>query len=611
MNTLRKLIGLLLITAFALSSGASFGGDKQYALTVGSSTATPQPALTFAFTNQGNSSFNSLKLTLPPGWTISMAGGASAVRSPNTTVADVTVNGARNAVTINGINLPTGTGKQTIVTVTGIVAPVCGSAQTGGSTAQVWTGSTVGSGQTFAPVGTYPFPTTVTTPCITVTSRVGAGNGSITPASQQVSPGTGAAFNVSATSPGNHIDTIGGTCPAGALVGGVYTTGAIVGACEVVANFAVDTFTVSTSFDNTKGTISPTSRTGVEYGATTTFTVSALSGFHTTSASGCGGSLTGTLFTTAAITGACTVTAAFAANTLTFTTAPSKVTAGTPFTVAVTADGPDTAVSLTSTCPNFTATGPTVSGKVSTFSANVGTVPVSDSCSITAAGAATDYPTSISKTVSVISGNVNCDTANYVATKPGIIDPNNTFLDLTAVTTNDYGIRRGPNIPGGSDCAYVDVSMKFPNPWTSHFTYDKQAGTQKGNFKYMIVWGEVAVDAASAWTDKRPKVAWVEDTSGNPVYVPALACIDDDLSLGSGLMPVLPSVFPFTAAGLGGTYSDYLADGTKKAKMCVAQHGWRSMNIDTDPNSPNYNKLVIQYWTKIVDQGDSWAAIDQ
>ena len=58
------------------------------------------------------------------------------------------------------------------------------------------------------------------------------------------------------------------------------------------------------------GAISPANRT-LERGATTTFTVTAESGWGVESVDGCGGSLSGTTYTTAPITGPCTVSATF------------------------------------------------------------------------------------------------------------------------------------------------------------------------------------------------------------------------------------------------------------------------------------------------------------
>lgn len=71
-------------------------------------------------------------------------------------------------------------------------------------------------------------------------------------------------------------------------------------------------FTVSTSA-GTGGSISPSSQTVAE-GNTTSFSVSASSGYSIGSVSGCGGSLSGSTFTTGAITGNCTVSATFNAD---------------------------------------------------------------------------------------------------------------------------------------------------------------------------------------------------------------------------------------------------------------------------------------------------------
>ncbi|MEN0036034.1 MAG: hypothetical protein AAGC78_03160 [Cellvibrio sp.] len=60
------------------------------------------------------------------------------------------------------------------------------------------------------------------------------------------------------------------------------------------------------------GSISPASRT-VTSGQTTTFTLTANSGYHIEGASGCNGSLVGNLYTTGSVTGNCTITANFAA----------------------------------------------------------------------------------------------------------------------------------------------------------------------------------------------------------------------------------------------------------------------------------------------------------
>ena len=70
------------------------------------------------------------------------------------------------------------------------------------------------------------------------------------------------------------------------------------------------TYTVSASA-GTGGSISPSSRS-VTSGQTTTFTVTANSGYEIDGVTGCGGSLSGNTYTTGAITSACSVSASFA-----------------------------------------------------------------------------------------------------------------------------------------------------------------------------------------------------------------------------------------------------------------------------------------------------------
>ena len=90
------------------------------------------------------------------------------------------------------------------------------------------------------------------------------------------------------------------------------------------ATFTLNTYTISATAGS-GGTISPASRS-VNYGSNTTFTVTPNAGY-TASATGCGGSLSGTTYTTGAITGACTVSATFTAPDLTITDSISPQTA--------------------------------------------------------------------------------------------------------------------------------------------------------------------------------------------------------------------------------------------------------------------------------------------
>ncbi len=78
------------------------------------------------------------------------------------------------------------------------------------------------------------------------------------------------------------------------------------------ADRAVQTYTLTTTV-SVGGTVSPTSQV-VNAGATATFTLIPATGYAISSASGCGGNLSGATYTTAPVTAACTVAAGFAAN---------------------------------------------------------------------------------------------------------------------------------------------------------------------------------------------------------------------------------------------------------------------------------------------------------
>ena len=91
----------------------------------------------------------------------------------------------------------------------------------------------------------------------------------------------------------------------GATGGSPYTTGAITGDCTVTATAEPEAYTVST--EPGAGTAISPSYAYVQYGASTSFTLSTTGGYTNLNASGCGGTLSGNTYTTGAITGACTV----------------------------------------------------------------------------------------------------------------------------------------------------------------------------------------------------------------------------------------------------------------------------------------------------------------
>jgi len=225
----------------------------------------------------------------------------------------------------------------------------------------------------FAPVVTH-----------TVTSSVGTPSGTITPPSATVNDGATTVFTLTAD-PGFHINTVGGTCPAGSLVGGTYTTGAIIADCTVIANFAANvvTHTVTAVVGTPSGTITPPSAT-VNDGATTAFTVTANPGFHITTVTGCGGSLAANTYTTGPITADCTVTANFAADTVTHTvTAVVGTPSGTITPPSATVnDGATTAFTVTADAGFHIDT---VTGCGGSLAANTYTTgPITADCTVTA-----------------------------------------------------------------------------------------------------------------------------------------------------------------------------------------------------------------------------------
>ena len=124
------------------------------------------------------------------------------------------------------------------------------------------------------------------------------------------------------------------------------------------------------------GSIDPSTPQTVNYGSTTSFTVTPTPGYHTASVTGCGGTWTGTNpYATGSITADCTVTAAFAINTYTVTpsaganggidpSTPQTVNYGSTTSFTVTpATGYHTA-SVTGCGGTWTGTNPYTTGSI-------------------------------------------------------------------------------------------------------------------------------------------------------------------------------------------------------------------------------------------------------
>ena len=182
-------------------------------------------------------------------------------------------------------------------------------------------------------------------------------------------------------------------------------------------------------------------------------------------------------------------------------------------------------------------------------------------------------------------------------------DPNNAAGNLNPDAVPplggpDWGLKRGLNTD--TTCgANVPFTLEIDGTTNSaHFTEDSLG--QPTSVEYIIRWKTVAVDG-DKWSAKQPCVSWGvpnpnygEDLNGICVgdFVPALACVSNNVSGGTAVMPAVPNSYPFNDS-VEGAYLQY-QPGTP-AKVCIAQQGWTS-----DGSVPG-----VQYWHKFIDQADT------
>jgi hypothetical protein len=293
-------------------------------------------------------------------------------------------------------------------------------------------------------------------------------------------------------------------------------------------------------------------------------------------------------------------------NTLTIH-APSTATLNTPFTVTVDLIPPGNA-SVTLTSSDCTlSSGPgslAADGSSVTFNQVTITAAPSFACTITAS-AGSAYSSSTA-TISPIftTGVLGCgDPPNN--NKAGNLAVNND-PPLAYIGPPDWGLERSLHNKDGSDCS-IAVPFEFqfdPTNNTAAFIIPDTLG-QKVAVEYVLLWRPTPTDNPPAAYQSLPfalaQLAWVKNTSGAWVFVPGLACVEDDVDLGFAqhgepepVMPIIPDVEPFIT--LGATYSDY-APG-KVAKVCIAQEGWTAIGR-------NGNVILRQYWHKVIDYGDA------
>ena len=145
---------------------------------------------------------------------------------------------------------------------------------------------------------------------------------------------------------------------------------------------------------------------------------------------------------------------------------------------------------------------------------------------------------------------------------------------------------------------------------------------QKASFKYIFLWNPVSAEETgltAGWSEKRPEISWgiANPVVGTGDFVPSLLCKHDGTDVTSdpptefdhlsptqlaALLPDIPNVEPF--ATQRNSYPQYKYEAGKKAKACVAQQGKTPIGVDTDSKSPTFGKILVQYWTKVIDESD-------
>lgn len=179
------------------------------------------------------------------------------------------------------------------VTVFSILISACGGGGGGGSAGNAGSAATGGSnGQNIH----------------SVSATAGPG-GIVNPGARNVTEGATTTINISADS-GYEIVSVTGC--GGTLTGDVYTTGAVTGACSISAVFQPIRVQVSAATGSTGGALAP-AVFDTTYGEVAYFAVTPEPGFRIAGASGCDGSLVGSIYTTGQLTDSCDITATFEA----------------------------------------------------------------------------------------------------------------------------------------------------------------------------------------------------------------------------------------------------------------------------------------------------------
>jgi hypothetical protein len=141
-----------------------------------------------------------------------------------------------------------------------------------------------------------------------VSASAGPG-GSVSPGSRTVTEGATATFTISADA---GFEVVSVTGCGGTLTGGVYTTSAVTAPCSISALFQQIEVQAAAATGSTGGAIAP-AVIDTLYGEVANFAITPEPGFRIATASGCDGSLVGSIYTTGPLTSTCDVTTTFVA----------------------------------------------------------------------------------------------------------------------------------------------------------------------------------------------------------------------------------------------------------------------------------------------------------
>ncbi len=206
-------------------------------------------------------------------------------------------------------------------------------------------------------------------------------------------------------------------------------------------------------------------------------------------------------------------------------------------------------------------------------------------------------PYSTATTIDGCTGVLGCATGNNTGGSYGSLVLTQSGFEGQA----NWGIVRGNNWAGDLNCTLVPYQFNF----------------QQISAEYVVVFNPIPYPGSppsGAWPNTQPKLAWATTVpftgpGGTPNYpadyVPAFACLDDDVN-GANVLPTFPYVplFQNSATYPAAQYPQYQAG--QPALMCIANTGWTSMTLTAGNIFGLTPGPYIQVWFKIIDRADGY-----